>query len=280
MLQFAQFFSRRPVSLVGLLIILIWIFLLLLGPGLVPHDPVAQDIDGRYQLPNSEHPFGTDDLGRDILSRVLSGGRVSVPAGFSVVVVGGVVGTILGSIAGYWGRWLDNLLMRITDLFFAFPPMILALAIGVALGANLYMAIIAIVFVWWPPYARMARAVVQSLKGREFVEASRVIGASDWRILRRTILPNAVTPIIVMGALDLGNGIIIVAIFSFLGLGVQPPTPEWGAMVARGASLVDKWWISLFPVLAITSVTMACNLLGDGVRDFLDPHLRKETTKM
>jgi peptide/nickel transport system permease protein len=269
------FFARRRLSLFAILLMAAWTVILAGAPWIAPYSPNVQDITNRLQPPSAVHLFGTDEFGRDVLSRVIYGGRVSVLAGFNVVLLSAILGTFIGSLAGYWGNWLDDVLMRTTDVFFAFPPITLALAIGAALGPELYRSIIAIIIVWWPQYARMARGAVQSLKGREYVLAARSIGNSDGRILWRTVLPNAMTPIFVLGFLDLSNGVVVVAIFSFLGLGVQPPTPEWGAMIASGASLVEKWWISFFPGIAMASIVMALNLLGDVARDYLDPRLRR-----
>jgi len=264
-------FARRPLSALATLALLIWAVTSVAAPWVAPYDPIAQDISNRLTSPSAAHLFGTDELGRDVLSRILYGGRISVPAGFAVVAISGAIGTTLGAIAGYWYRWLDDILMRLTDFFFAFPPIILALAIGAAFGPALYRSVVALVIVWWPQYARMSRGMVRVLKKREFVEAAYAMGATDWRILMKTIVPNAIRPIFVMGVLDLSNGIVAVAIFSFLGLGVQPPTPEWGAMIASGVALMDKWWVSLFPGLAMVFVIMALNLLGDDMRDVLDP---------
>lgn len=266
-----RFIARRTSSLVALTILLVWALVSLTAQWVAPFDPISQDLVHRLAPPSFPHLFGTDELGRDVLSRVLYGGRVSVLAGLGVVVVSGTFGTLLGSIAGYWGHWLDEVLMRTTDFLFAFPPIILALAAGAAFGRDLSRSVLALVLVWWPQYARMARGVVQSLKKREFVEASRAAGATELRILRRTVIPNAVTPLFVMAIVDIANGIVAVAIFGFLGLGVQPPAPEWGAMVAAGASLIEKWWVSLFPGLAMMIVIVGFNLLGDSVRDYLNP---------
>jgi peptide/nickel transport system permease protein len=269
--RIVRFLVRPPSSAIGFVILLVWAVSSLAAPWLAPYDPVSQDLSSRLMPPSRAHLFGTDDLGRDVLSRVLYGGRVSVPAGFVVVAVSDVFGTLLGSIAGFWDRWLDDVLMRLTDFFFAFPPIILALAIGAAFGPDLSRSILALIIVWWPQYARMARGMVQSLKQRDFVEAARAAGAGDWRVLLRTITPNAMRPVFIMGVLDVANGIVAVALFSFLGLGVRPPTPEWGAMIASGASLMDKWWVSLFPGLAMLVVIIALNLVGDAARDFLAP---------
>jgi peptide/nickel transport system permease protein len=224
--------------------------------------------------PSTIHIFGTDELGRDVFSRVLYGGRISVVAGLTVVLGSAAFGTLVGASAGYWGRMLDDVLMRTTDFLFAFPPIILALATGAAFGPDLSRSLLALTIVWWPQYARMARGVVRSLREKEFVEAARAVGAGDGRILFGSILPNALLPIFVMSVVDVSNGVIAVGIFGFLGLGVQPPTPEWGAMIAAGASLVDKWWVSLFPGLAMMSVIVAFNLVGDTLRNYLDPQSR------
>lgn len=259
-----------PSTLTALIILVGWLIISAAASWLAPFDPISQDIDHRLMPPTLAHPFGTDELGRDILSRVLYGGRVSVLAGLVVVGISGVFGTLVGSVAGYWRGWLDELLMRGTDFLFAFPPIILALATGAAFGRDLSRSVMALVIVWWPQYARVARALVQSLRRREFVEAARALGATEWRILMKAIMPNAVTPLFVMAIVDISNAIVAVAVFGFLGLGVQPPTPEWGAMVAAGSSLIDKWWVSTFPGLAMLIVIVAFNLIGDFVRDLLN----------
>lgn len=244
---------------------------------MAPYPRDRQDIANRLSPPSRSHLFGTDQLGRDILSRVLYSGRISLPVGVGVVAIASIVGSTLGAAAGYWGGFLDELIMRVVDLLLSFPPIILALAVAAALGPDLKTSMIGILAVWWPQYARLIRGTVQSIKQEDYTLASRAIGAGHWRILTRTVLPNAIIPPFVMAVLDVGSGISVAATLSFLGLGVQPPTPDWGSMVANGARYLEQWWIALFPGLAIATVVMGFNLFGDFVRDFLDPRSRSGT---
>ena len=232
-------------------------------------------MDRRLEPPSAEHWLGTDGLGRDVLSRVLYGGRVSLPVAAIVVVVASIFGTLYGGLAAYLGRWPDEIAMRVVDMVLAFPSLILAMAIAAALGPSIQNSMLALLVVWWPPYARLARGQVLAIKARDFVAAARVSGATASRILVRHILPNAVAPPLVLMAMDVGNAIIITAALSFLGLGAVPPTPEWGAMVAEGRELTAQWWISAFPGLAILMVAVACNFVGDAIRDAIDPRLRE-----
>lgn len=245
---------------------------------IAPYSPAKQMISERLQAPSASHLFGTDQLGRDVLSRVLYGGRISLPAGLIVVIIATLVGTIVGGTAGYVGGAWDEVLMRITEVFMAFPIIILAMSIAAALGPSTKNAIIAMVAVWWPNYARMVRSLVLSVKENEYVEAARAIGAARIYILLRDILPNCVGPAIVMATLDIGNAILIFASMSFLGLGPEPSAAEWGRMVADGISYFDQWWISTFPGLAIFTVVLSFNLIGDGIRDLIDPRMRKLST--
>jgi peptide/nickel transport system permease protein len=191
-----------------------------------------------------------------------------------VVVVATLFGTLYGGLAGFAGKWLDESAMRLVDMVLAFPSLILAMAIAAALGPSIQNSMLALLLVWWPPYARVARGQVLGLKHRDFVTAARALGMSERRILLRHVLPNALAPALVLTTMDFGNAIIITAALSFLGLGAVPPTPEWGAMVAEGRELIQQWWISTFPGVAIFSVAMACNFVGDGLRDAIDPRLR------
>jgi peptide/nickel transport system permease protein len=258
---------KRHGGRLGVVVLSAWALVSAAAPWIAAFDPLQQNLEERLRPPSAQHFFGTDELGRDVLSRVVYGGRISVTAGVAVVAIAGIFGTTVGTIAGYCRGWMDELLMRTTDFMLGFPPVLLALATGAAFGPALSRSILALSIVWWPPYARMARGVVQSLDRREFVEATRAAGASDVRIVARTILPNAITPIGVLAVVDVANAIVAIAMFGFLGLGVQPPTPEWGAMIARGASLIDQWWVSLFPGLGMMLVITAINLVGDAARD-------------
>ncbi len=270
--------GRNPLMVVGLTIALLWIVISLVAPLLVPYSPVQQDMLYRLQPPDSVHAFGTDQLGRDVLARVMYGGRISLPAGLLVILASTIVGTVVGSVAGYAGGMWDELLMRSTEVFMAFPTIILAMAIAAALGPSVLNAVIAMSLVWWPNYARVVRSLVVSVKANEYVEAARAIGAGHGHILLRTILPNCIAPAIVMATLDIGNAILLFAGLSFLGLGAEPTTPEWGRMVSDGINNFDQWWLSAFPGLAIFTVVMAFNFIGDGLRDLADPRTRKSVT--
>jgi peptide/nickel transport system permease protein len=270
-----RFLRRNPLTLIGVLLVLFWLVVSLTAPWIVPYSPTQQDIPARLSPPNAEHWFGTDQLGRDVFSRVLYGGRLSLPAGLAVIVTAGIVGTVLGALAGFIGGWYDETIMRLTEVFIAFPTIILAMAIAAALGPSLVNAILAMVVVWWPNYARVVRALVMGVKSQDYVEAAHAIGCPRDRILWRTVLPNCLAPAIVLAAIDLGNAILVFAGLSFLGLGPAPNTPEWGRMIADGVEYFDQSWIAAFPGLAIFTVVMAFNFIGDGIRDALDPRLRK-----
>jgi len=264
----------RPLATSGAAILLIWLIVILAGPRIATHDPLQQSLADRLSPPSREYLFGTDKLGRDLFSRVIYAARVSIPVGVMVIALAAAVGTTLGALAGFAGGAIDEALMRVTDVFLAFPPIILALAIAAALGPDLKNAMLALVAVWWPSYARMMRGVTLSIKQQEYVLASVAMGAGQGRILLRTILPNAVMPLLVLATVDIGGGVTAAAALSYLGLGVQPPTPEWGALVSDGAEALDQWWLATFPGLAILTVVLAFNLVGDAVQDFLDPRLR------
>jgi peptide/nickel transport system permease protein len=225
--------------------------------------------------PSGEFPLGTDKLGRDIFSRLLYGARISLFVGFAVVAAATLIGGLFGLLAGYIGGLADEVMMRVTDIFFAFPALILAMAIAAALGPSLQNALIAIVAVTWPVYARLLRGQVLALKRREFIEAARVIGATEPRILFRHLLPNSLAPILVQASFDLGGAILSIAGLSFIGFGAQPPTPEWGVMISEGRNyMATQWWLATCPAIAILLVVAGFNLLGDGLRDMLDPRLR------
>ncbi len=271
----ARFLRRNPLVVLGAAVLLAWIVASIAAPALTPYGPLTQRIQDRLQAPSATHPLGTDVLGRDVLSRVLYGGRISLPVGFGVVAVSLLIGGIIGAVAGFRAGWLDAVLMRGTDMVMAFPIIILAMTIAAALGPGLEHTMIALVAVSWPRYARVTRGLVLAVKENEFVHASRALGGSEAHVLLRVVLPNCLAPAVVMATLDLGNAILTFSGLSFLGLGSPPPAPEWGAMVAAGTQTFDQWWVSTFPGLAILTLAMAFNFIGDGVRDALDPRLRR-----
>jgi len=274
--QVLRFLRANPLALLGIIFFLIWVAISIVAPQIAPYEPLDQDIVNRLQGPSAAHLFGTDQLGRDIFSRVLYGGRLSLPAGIAVVIIAGVFGTIIGALAGFIGGWFEELIMRLTEIFMAFPTIILAMAIAAALGPSLVNAIVAMVVVWWPNYARVVRSLVLGVKSQEYVEAADAIGVPKSRILWRTILPNCLAPAVVLATIDLGNAILVFAGLSFLGLGPEPSSPEWGRMIADGIEFFDQWWMAAFPGLAIFSVVISFNFIGDGIRDALDPRLRNQ----
>lgn len=267
---------RNPVVLAGLAVVILWVLIALFAPLLVTNEPLSQNVSQRLKPPGTEgHLWGTDELGRDIFSRVLYGGRITIPAGIAVILIGGSIGTLVGAVAGYLGGFWDELLMRLTELFMAFPTIILAMAVTAALGPDIKNAILALVVVWWPSYARLVRSIVLEIKSEEYVEAAYSAGADHVYVLFWTILPNAIGPAIVLTTLDIGIAILAFAGLSFLGLGPEPTSPEWGRMVSIGIDYFDQWWMWLFPGMAIALLVMAFNFVGDGLRDIFDPRLRK-----
>ena len=265
---------RNPLTLIGLATVLMWLLIMLTAPQIAPYSPLRQDLADRLQTPNNAYLMGTDELGRDIFSRVLWGARITIPAGLAVVVIGSLLGIAIGALTGYFGGLVDELIMRVIDLSMAFPAIILAMAITAALGPDIQNAVLALLVVWWPGYGRMMRALVLAGKAQEYIDAARSVGAGGPYILFRTILPNCIAPAGIMATLDIGNAIIIFAGLSFIGLGPDPSSPEWGRMVSDGIDFFDQWWMWLFPGLAIASLVMAFNFIGDGLRDILDPRLR------
>ncbi|HKC91001.1 MAG TPA: nickel transporter permease [Candidatus Limnocylindria bacterium] len=266
----------NPLNLLALALIAVFALCALFAPVIAPYDPLVQDLAQRLRPPSPEHWLGTDSLGRDIASRILYGARISLIIGVVVVASAGVVGTVIGLIAGYAGGFVDEALMRLTEVFLAFPALILAMAIAGALGPSLTNAIIAIAAVTWAVYARLVRGQILSLRRREFVEAARAMGASRRRIVLRHLLPNALAPIMIQASFDLGSSIIAAAGLSFIGFGAQPPTPEWGVMISEGRNYISTQpWLSLFPGLAILFAVGSFNLLGDGLRDAFDPRLSR-----
>jgi len=260
---------------IGLFVCLLWIVVAALTPLIAPQDPLFQVPENKFQPPSSQHWFGTDKLGRDVLSRVLYGSRFSIPAGLVTVLVSFVVGILFGGLAGYIGGKVDEVMMRFSEMVQSFPPLVLAMVIAAALGPNITNSIFAMAIIWWPNYARLTRSVVLSVKENDYITAGKVMGAGHGRLLLREILPNSVGPLIIMCTLDLGNAILMFAGLSFLGLGVQPPAAEWGSMVSEGVETFNYWWVATFPGLAIFSVALAANFVGDGLRDYMDPRMRR-----
>jgi peptide/nickel transport system permease protein len=266
---------RNPLTLSGLIIIFVLVVATILAPLLTSYPPGAIDVVSRFMPPSRQHPFGTDELGRDLFSRVLYGGRLSLPAPFEVVALAMVVGSLIGAVAGYVGGLVDEVLMRLTDLFLAFPGIVLALAISAAVGPGLTTVVVAVAVVSWPWYSRLMRSQVVSVRTREYVDAGRSLGAGDLHLLTRHILPNSMTPVLTQATMDIGYTLLTIAGLSFLGLGAQPPTPEWGAILSIGRSYVtDQWWYSTFPGLAIFLAVTGFVFLGDGIRETLDPRER------
>jgi peptide/nickel transport system permease protein len=261
---------RQPLAVVGAVIALGWLVAAILAPFIAPHDPLAQ-IYPPAQSPSGAHLFGTDELGRDVLSRVIYGSRVSVPIALLLVSLAALIGGLIGGIAGYFRGLVDGVSMRLVDLVFAFPPIILAMVVAAVLGRGLRNAALAIVVVAWPSYARVVRGLVLSVGDSEYVESARLLGSSARRTLFRDVVPNVAGPVFVLATLDLANATLLLSGLSFLGLGAQPPKAEWGSMVAEGAQYFQWWWIGTFPGLAIFTAVLAFNFLGDSLRDLFDP---------
>lgn len=263
----------RPQIIVGATIVAFWALVIVFAGIIAPHDPFAS-LGPRLQAPSAEYLLGTDALGRDVFSRVLYGARQSLPIAFVTIVIATIIGSAVGALAGFFGGFVDAVLMRLADITMAFPSILLAMAVTAALGPGLTHAFVAIVVVWWPIYARLIRGQILSIKEREHVMAATAIGMGPWRTLRKHVLPHAQTPIIVNATTDLGTIIILLASLSFLGLGALPPSPEWGAMITDGSAHFYQWWIATGPGVAMASIVLAINFLGDGLRETLDVKLR------
>ncbi len=260
----------------GALLTIVLILVAITAPLLAPFDPDEQDTSRRLEPPSKHHPLGLDDLGRDVLSRIVFGARVSLRVGFSVVVIGSIVGVALGAIAGYFGGGWDAMIMRICDVLLAFPGILLAIALVAVLGPSLNNVILALAVINWVGYARLVRGQVLKVREMEYVTAARAIGASSWRVIVQHVLPNVINPVIVMATLGLAGAILAEAALSFLGLGVQPPTPSWGAMLTSGRQYLGiANHLAIFPGAAIMLAVMGLNFLGDGLIDALDPKYRK-----
>lgn len=266
----------NPTGVIGVLIIMTIIFIAIFAHLIAPHDPLKIDLSKKFLPPSTVYFFGTDDLGRDIFSRCLYGIRISFSISISVLAFAVVFGTVFGSISGFFSSIIDNIFMRITDIFLAFPALILAMAIAATLGASLFNAMIAVMVVWWPWYARIVRGSFLSLKNNLYVDAARTIGTNNFNIIFKHILPNCIATVIVMASLDLGFAILTTSGLSFVGLGAKPPTPELGAMISQGRQyIIDYWWIPTFPGLMIFFMVLGVNLFGDTLRDIMDPSIRR-----
>lgn len=271
----AKALIRNKMSLVGGSIVFIYIILAVLAPLISPYDPYEIDLVNKLQPPSADHIMGTDDKGRDIFSRILYGSQLSLAVGFVSVFIGALFGIVLGIVSGYYGGWVDTIIMRFIDVLLAFPGLLLALAIVSALGPSLINVMIAVGVFSIPTFARIVRGSTLSVKKMEYIDAIRVLGASDLKIIFVHILPNIMSPIIVQGTLRLATSILSVAGLSFLGMGAQPPTPEWGAMLSDGRDfLFTAPHIALFPGIAIALIVLGFNLFGDGLRDALDPRMK------
>jgi peptide/nickel transport system permease protein len=274
----ARHFKKNRLAMAGLAVMIVLYLVTLLTPLIAPFDPAAQGdiITSRYLPPGAEHWMGTDKFGRDILSRTLYGARISLSIGFVAVAISMTLGTLIGAVAGYFGGWVDSVLMRFTDMMLAFPRLVLLIVvIAVFENPSIWLVVVVLGLTGWMGTSRIVRGEVLSLREREFVQAARALGMGDLRIILRHVVPNTMAPVIVSATLGIGLTILTEASLSFLGLGVQPPTPSWGNMVADGRdALTEAWWIATFPGLAIVLTVVAFNLLGDGLRDALDPRLR------
>jgi peptide/nickel transport system permease protein len=267
---------RNTALIVGVIVVSAWVLVAALAPWIAPHSPTDLDVMNRLEPPQPGHWFGTDEAGRDNFSRVLYGARITMPVAFTVIALATVFGAAVGAVAGYLGGRTDEILMRIVDIVLAFPPIVLAMAITAALGAGLRNAMLAILLVSWPEVSRLMRAQVLAIKENDYVISARALGAPGSRVVLTHILPNAFPPIVVKGTLDIGNAIVLTAALSFIGLGAVPPAPEWGAMIAAGRNKFEYWWAATFPGLAILSVVLGFNFLGDGLQDWLNPRLRND----
>lgn len=272
--------AKNKLSLAALIVLVVIVLAAILAPVIIPYPEDLVDAahtEIKLLPPSAEHWMGTDELGRDIFSRVIYGARVSLTAALAAVGLSLVIGIPLGAIAGSFGGWVDNVIMRITDVFLSFPPLLLAIAMVALMGSSLNNAILAISLSWWPWYTRLIRGQAISVKERKFVQAAETIGTSRTQIIFKHIIPNCISPVIVQASMDIGGVILTVASLSFLGLGAQLPTPEWGLMISVGRRFFpDSWWYCIFPGLAIFVTVLCFNLLGDAIREILDPKTRKK----
>ncbi len=267
---------QNPVAMAGVFILTIMTIMALCANFLTPFDPIRISLSERLQPPGLSHLFGTDEMGRDILSRVIFGARISLRIGFIVVLISGGMGSIIGTVAGYYGGRVDNIIMRLMDVILSFPSLVLAMALAAAMGPSLNTAIMAVAFVMIPKFARLIRGDALAVREMQFISAARVSGAGNGWIILNHILFNCLNSVIVLATLTLGDTILIAASLSFIGLGAQPPTPEWGAMISVGRKfLMDQWWYATFPGLFILVTVIGFNILGDALRDIMDPRIRR-----
>lgn len=266
----------NPVSAAGAVGVLVLMVVMIFAPFIATHDPYAIQLPQKFMPPSWDHFFGTDYLGRDVFSRVVWGSRISLSVGFITLLESAILGTVIGLVAGFKGGAVDSVTMRITDIFLAFPSIILALAVAAALGRGLTSVMVALGITWWPLYARLIRGQTLSIREEQYIEAARLSGASGLRIMFKHILPNCMAPLMVQVSMDVGFTILAAASMGFLGIGAQPPSPEWGLTCALGSRyIVQQWWLSTFPGMAIFLSVISFNLIGDGLRDILDPRLRR-----
>jgi len=267
---------QNPGTLLGFFLVVLFAFVAIFAPFIATHDPLDIDVLGRFQPVSKTHFMGTDELGRDIFSRVVYGSRLTLQTGVTIVGIAAVLGIVLGGIAGFWGGIVETVIMRVVDVFMSFPSLVLALTVASALGPSLSHAVLALSMAWWPWYARITRGQVLSVKESVYVEAGRAIGVSSFGLLFKHVLPNCISPVVVLATLDLGYAILMMAGLSFIGVGAQPPSPEWGAMLSTGRNYITTaWWYPLFPGLALSFLVLGFNLLGDSFRDLLDPKMRR-----
>ena len=268
--------KRSPLTALGLVIIVALLLMMILAPVLATGDPNKVDLPNRLNPPGPGHPFGTDEMGRDIYSRVLYGSRLSAGVGLTIVLIACSLGIVVGSFSGFLGGRVDLVVMRLMDMILAFPSLVLSMALAASLGPNLFNAMLAVSFVKIPVYVRLVRGQVLGIREKQYIKAARTFGATDWWMIWRHAIPNAISPVIVQATLGIGEAILIASALSFIGLGAQPPKPEWGAMVSVGRQfLLDQWWYATFPGLAIFVSTIGFNLFGDGIRDILDPRSKR-----
>ncbi len=273
--QFWRYFKKNRLAVGGLVIIVIVFLMALFAPFFSPYDPGKTDVSLKLKTPSFQHYLGTDQLGRDIFSRMLYGSRISLSVGFIAVAISIFIGILVGAVAGYYGRWIDSLLMRFVDIMFCFPTFFLILTVVAILGPRFYNVMVVIGITSWMGTSRFVRAEFLSLRERDFVQAAQALGVKDYRIIFRHILPNALAPVFVTATLDVATAILVEASLSFLGFGVQPPAPSWGNILTEGRTYIfDAWWLTVFPGLAILMTVLSFNLLGEGLRDALDPRLR------